>query len=205
MFSRTRLSLENELLHEETARGSGSSEENKTDDSSGEGGGSGDENSSHVKQAPDRPVSIQKPVKPAKPAIVQAPAKLSSNKTSPGVNTKPPKRNSVRSQKKPVSAVETKKDAQAKIAVTDKRFSKLIGSNVACRLVGKKGLRNGNLRWVGHLPHLPLDDAHLIAGVELLADDKLGTDGTYRGVRYFKSSPKRGYFFRLKDCKAVKH
>ncbi|KAL9950766.1 hypothetical protein ACROYT_G043323 [Oculina patagonica] len=202
---RTRLSLENELLHEETARGSGVSEENKTDDSSGEGGGSGDENSSRVKQEPDRPVSIQKLVKPAKPASVQTPAKLSSNKTSPRVNTKPPKRNNVQSQKKSVPAVETKKDAQAKIAVTDKRFAKLIGSNVACRLVGKKGLRNGNLRWVGHLPHLPLDDAHLIAGVELLADDKLGTDGTYRGVRYFKSSPKRGYFFRLKDCKAVKH
>ncbi len=193
------------MLHEETARGSGSSEENKTDDSSGEGGGSGDENSSHAKQEPDRPVSIQKPVKPAKPASVQTPAKLNSNKTSPRGNTKPPKRNSVQSQKKPVQAVETKKDAQAKIAVTDKRFAKLIGSKVACRLVGKKGLRNGNLRWVGHLPHLPLDDAHLIAGVELLTDDKLGTDGTYRGVRYFKSSPKRGYFFRLKDCKAVKH
>ena len=56
-----------------------------------------------------------------------------------------------------------------------------------------------------HLPQLPLDNAHLIAGVELLTDNKLGTDGTYRGVRYFKSSPKRGYFFKLKDCKAVKH
>ena len=192
------------MLHEETARGSASSEENKTDDSSGEGGGSGDENSSQVKQEPDRPVSIHKPVKPVKPASIQTPAKLSSNRTSPGVNTKLPKRNSVPSQKKPVPA-ETKKDAPAKVAVTDKRFSKLIGSNVACRLVGKKGLKNGNLRWVGHLPHMPLDDVHLIAGVELLADDKLGTDGTYRGVRYFKSSPKRGYFFRLKDCKAIKH
>ncbi|XP_020624884.1 carboxypeptidase D-like [Orbicella faveolata] len=197
---RTRLSLEKELLHEETAKGSGSIEENKTDDSSGEGGGSGDENSSRTKQEPDRPVIIQKPAKLVKPASVQTPAKLSSNKT----NAKPLKQNTVQIEKKP-APVEAKKDVPMKVAVTDKRFSKLIGSNVACRVVGKKGLKNGNLRWVGHLPLLPLDDAHLIAGVELLTDDKLGTDGTYRGVRYFKSSPKRGYFFRLKDCKAVKH
>jgi len=203
------LSLEKDLLHDETAKGSGSVEENKTDDSSGEGGGSGDENSSRTKQEPDRPVIIQKPVKPVKPASVQEPAKLSSNKTS----TKHLKQSTVQIEKKPapveakkvVPMVEAKKVVPMKEAVTDKRFSKLIGSNVACRLVGKKGLKNGNLRWVGHLPHLPLDDAHLIAGVELLTDDKLGTDGTYRGVRYFKSSPKRGYFFRLKDCKAVKH
>lgn len=200
LYIRTRLSLEKELLHDETAKGSGSIEENKTDDSSGEGGGSGDENSSRTKQEPNRPVINQKRVKPVKPVSVQAPAKLSINKT----NTKPLKRNIVQIQKKSIP-VEAKKDAPTKLAVTDKRFSKLIGSNVACRLVGKKGLKNGNLRWVGHLPHLPLDDAHLIAGVELLTDDKLGTDGTYRGVRYFKSSPKRGYFFRLKDCKAVKH
>jgi len=197
---RTRLSLEKELLHEETAKGSGSIEENKTDDSSGEGGGSGDENSSRTKQEPDRPVIIQKPAKLVKPASVQTPAKLSSNKT----NAKPLKQNTVQIEKKR-APVEAKKDVPMKVAVTDKRFSKLIGSNVACRVVGKKGLKNGNLRWVGHLPLLPLDDAHLIAGVELLTDDKLGTDGTYRGVRYFKSSPKRGYFFRLKDCKAVKH
>jgi len=197
---RTRLSLEKELLHEETAKGSGSIEENKTDDSSGEGGGSGDENSSRTKQEPDRPVIIQKPAKLVKPASVQTPAKLSSNKT----NAKPLKQNTVQIEKKP-APVEAKKDVPMKVAVTDKRFSKLIGSNVACRVVGKKGLKNGNLRWVGHLPLLPLDDAHLIAGVELLTDDKLGTDGTYRAVRYFKSSPKRGYFFRLKDCKAVKH
>lgn len=249
LYLRTRLSLENELLHDETAQGSGMSEESKTDDSSGEGGGSGDDTSSHDKQEPDRPVIIQKPLKPAKPVSVQAPAKhtsvqapakpasvqtaakpasvqtpakpasvqtaakpasvqtpakLSSNKTSPGINTKPTKRNSVQIPKKPAS-VEAKKETQLKIAVTDKRFSKLIGSNVACRLVGKKGLKNGILKWVGHLPKLPLDNAHLIAGVELLTDDKLGTDGTYRGVRYFKSSPRRGYFFRLKDCKAKKH
>lgn len=194
------MSLEKELLHEETAKESGSTEENKTDDSSGEGGGSGDENSSHTKQEPDKPVIAQKPVKPVKPASVHTPAKPSSNKT----NTKPLKKNTIQIEKKK-APVEVKKDVPMKVAATDKRFSKLIGSNVACRLVGKKGLKNGNLRWVGHLPHLPLDDAHLIAGVELLTDDKLGTDGTYRGVRYFKSLPKRGYFFRLKDCKAVKH
>ena len=192
------MSLEKDLLHDETAKGSGSIEGNKTDDSSGEGGGSGDETSSHIKQEPDRPVIIQKPVKPVK--LAQAPAKLNSNKT----NTKPLKQNTVQIEKKP-APVETKKVVPMKVAVTDKRFSKLIGSNVACRLVGKKGLKNGNLRWVGHLPQLPLDDTHLIAGVELSTDDKLGTDGTYRGVRYFKSLPKRGYFFRLKDCKAVKH
>ena len=212
------MSLENELLQEEIARGSGSNEENKRDDISGEGGGSGDEKSSHVKQEPDRPVSIKKPVKPDKPVNIPKPvkpaksvtvpasAKLTSNKTTPEVNTKPqaPKPKNAQIQKKPAPG-EVKKDTPAKAPATDKRFSKLIGSNVACRLVGKKGFKSGSLRWVGHLPRLPVDNAHLIAGVELSTDDKLGTDGTYRGVRYFKSSPKRGYFFRLKDCKALKH
>ena len=190
-------------------------ERSKPDDISGEGGGSGDEKSrqepdrpvSHPKLVkPDKPFTISKPVTPAKRVSIQKPAKTISNKTATKVFTKPqaPKQKTNVIQKKPAPAV-VKKATPLKSPVTDKRFSKLIGSNVACRLVGKKGLKSGNLRWVGHLPHLPVDDAHLIAGVELSTIDKLGTDGTYRGVKYFQSAPKRGYFFRLKDCKALKH
>lgn len=90
-------------------------------------------------------------------------------------------------------------------AKVDKKYEKILGAKVACRLMGKKSFKMGELKWVGNLPSLPRDAAHLIAGVELSRDDKMGTDGTYRGVRYFKSTPKRGYFFRLADCKVLKH
>ena len=197
---RARLSLENELLEDETARDGGSTVEIKTDESSGEGGGSGDETTSHAhdkRKVVPRPLPPQTPVKP-KPKELK-----NDTKTTPALKSKP--RNAVPNQKKPPQVTKKVVPAPAKLPETDKRFSKLIGSSVACRLTGKKGLINGHLRWVGHLPQLPLDNAHLIAGVELLTDNKLGTDGTYRGQRYFKSSPKRGYFFRLKDCKAIKH
>lgn len=98
-----------------------------------------------------------------------------------------------------------KKDVLMKVVVIDKWFFKLIGLNVVCCLVGKKGLKNGNLRWVGYLFYLLLDDVYFIVGVELLIDDKFGIDGIYCGVRYFKSLLKWGYFFRLKDCKVVKY
>lgn len=142
-----------------------------------------------------RPPALQTPAKPKPKQMI--------NNTKPSSLVKPKKRTEVPALKKPPQ--EVKKIVAPKLPETDKRFTKMIGSSVACRLAGNKDLVNGNLRWVGHLPQLPLDNAHLIAGVELLTDNKLGTDGTYRGVRYFKSSPKRGYFFKLKDCKAVKH
>lgn len=74
-----------------------------------------------------------------------------------------------------------------KLFVIDKCFLKLIGLNVVCCLVGKKGLKNGNLRWVGYLFYLLLDDFYFIVGVELFFDDKLGIDGIYCGVKYFIS------------------
>lgn len=194
MNDRARLSLEDQLLEDETARDGGSTEPIKIEESSGEGGGSGDENSSHDKQeVVSRSPTPQTPIKRKTKEL------RNNTKKSPVLKSKP--HNVI--QKKPPQI--TKKAAPVKLSATDKRFSKLIGSSVACRLAGKQGLKTGNLRWVGHLPQLPLDDAHLIAGVELLTDHKLGTDGTYRGVRYFNSPPKRGYFFRLKDCKAIKH
>ena len=195
LLLRTRLSLEGQLIEGENSRDGGSTAGIKSSEISGEGEGSGAENSSHDK----REVMPRPP--PAKTSIKsKANERNYNNKTAPqSLKSKP--RNAV--QKKPPHVA--KKVILAKQSATDKRFSKLIGSNVACRLAGKKILVTGNLRWVGHLPQLPVDDAHLIAGVELLADNKLGTNGTYRGVRYFNSAPKRGYFFRLKDCKAVKH
>lgn len=194
LLLRTRLFLEDQLLEGETSRDGGSSAGIKTGEISGEGEGSGAENSSHDKR------EVMPKASPAKTSIKpKAQERNNNTKDSPSLKSKP--RNAV--QKKPPQVA--KKVVLAKQAATDKRFSKLIGSTVACRMAGKKILVTGNLRWVGHLPQLPVDNAHLIAGVELSADNKLGTDGTYRGVRYFNSAPKRGYFFRLKDCKAVKH
>lgn len=40
-----------------------------------------------------------------------------------------------------------------------------------------------------------VDDFYFIVGVELLVDNKLGMDGIYRGVCYFNSFLKWGYFF----------
>ena len=83
----------------------------------------------------------------------------------------------------------------------DKHFAKMAGSKVRCHATGSRVLKEGVLRWVGNLPNLPQDSAHLVAGVELKTADRLGTNGTYRGVRYFMASPKKGYFFKLADCK----
>lgn len=195
MTDRARISLEDQLLEEENSRDGGSSAGMKADEMSGEGeGGSGEGNSSHDKrEVVSKPSPAHIPVKPKAKELSH---KL---KTTPALKLKP--QGAI--QKKKSQAA--KKVAPAKQPSADKRFLKLIGSSVACRLAGKKSLITGSLRWVGHLPQLPVDDAHLIAGVELLADNKLGTDGTYRGMRYFNSARKRGYFFRLKDCKAVKH
>lgn len=190
------------MLEDETDRDGGSTAGIKTEESSGEGRGSGSENSSRDNQeVVPRPPALQTPVTVTPVKLKTQELNNNTRMSPPPLQSKP--RNVVQRQKKPPQVA--KKISPAKHPATDKRFSKLIGSSVACRLAGKKGLNKGTLRWVGHLPQMPLDNAHLIAGVELLADNKLGTDGTYRGVRYFKSSPNRGYFFRLKDCKAMKH
>lgn len=196
MTDKTRLSLEDQLLEDENSREDGSTVGIKADEMSGEGGESGESNASPDKrEIVSKPSAVQKTEKMKPKADVLG----DKTKTPSGLKSKP--HNVV--EKKPPQVA--KKVIPAKPPPTDKRFAKLIGSTVACRLSGKKSLITGSLRWVGHLPQMPADDPHLIAGVELSADNKLGTDGTYRGVRYFNSSPKRGYFFRLKDCKAVKH
>lgn len=40
----------------------------------------------------------------------------------------------------------------------------------------------------------------LIVGMELPQDDKLATDGTFLGVKYFSTKPKRAYFVPAKLC-----
>lgn len=62
----------------------------------------------------------------------------------------------------------------------------------------------GVLKWVGHLPTLPKTKDNIVAGIELIKQDKLGTDGSFMGKRYFTATSKRGYFVRYKDCKKVK-
>ena len=210
---RSRISLENDLLQDETPREDGSTIEKPASsapnkiESSGEGGGSGAEehdNSLHEDRLPKRS-GIPKPTI-LKRKNLQVGEKQFNNKEKVvnKLNDQPRSlQNSVQDQMKSLEG--SKVDTAAELPKTDRRFTKLIGSRVACRLVGKKGFKEGSLRWVGHLPNLPADNAHLIAGVELSSDDKLGTDGTYRGVRYFKSESRRGYFFRLNDCKAMKH
>lgn len=195
MTDKARLSLEDQLLEDENSREDGSTAGIKLEEISGEGEQSGEGNqTTNKREIVAKPPTVKKTVKPK--AVAQ------NKKTKVTTSNLKSKAHSA-VQKKPPQVV--KKILPAKSPPTDKRFTKLIGSTVACRISGKKALTTGNLRWVGHLPKMPTDDPHLIAGVELTADNKLGTDGTYRGVRYFSSAPKRGYFFRLKDCKAVKH
>ena len=86
----------------------------------------------------------------------------------------------------------------------DKHFAKMVGSKIQCHAAGSKLIKEGILRWVGNLPNLPHDSAHLVAGVELKTADRLGTNGTFRGVRYFMALPKKGYFFKLSDCKTIR-
>ena len=62
----------------------------------------------------------------------------------------------------------------------------------------------GVLKWVGYLPTLVKTKNNIIAGIELAKEDKLGTDGSFMGNRYFTAAPKHGYFVRYKDCKKVK-
>ena len=189
------MSLEDQLLEDENPREDGSTAGIKLEEISGEGEQSGEGNpTTNKREIVAKPPTVKKTVKPKAVAHNKKTKVTTSNLKSKAHSAV---------QKSPPQVV--KKILPAKSPPTDKRFAKLIGSTVACRISGKKALTTGNLRWVGHLPKMPTDDPHLIAGVELTADNKLGTDGTYRGVRYFSSAPKRGYFFRLKDCKAVKH
>jgi hypothetical protein len=78
-----------------------------------------------------------------------------------------------------------------------------IGSNVICHVRGKAGSLKGVLKWIGHLPTLSKKKENIVAGIELVKEDKLGTDGSFMGKRYFTATPKHGYFVRYKDCRKV--
>lgn len=102
----------------------------------------------------------------------------------------------------------TKKPAKHKqdnLVKPDKRFINVIGSRVSCKIAKQKVTKPGTLRWVGYLPKFPHTNSYLIAGVELAKADRLGTNGSYQGKRYFKALPERGYFFHLKQCKLIKN
>ena len=79
-----------------------------------------------------------------------------------------------------------------------------IGTKVVCHVRGKAGSLKGVLKWVGYLPTLPKTKDNIVAGIELTKRDKLGTDGSFMGKRYFVAAPKHGYFVRYKDCKKIK-
>jgi dynactin complex subunit len=85
-----------------------------------------------------------------------------------------------------------------------KQKNAAIGTKVVCHVRGKAGSLKGVLKWVGHLPTLPKTKDNIVAGIELIKQDKLGTDGSFMGKRYFTATSKRGYFVRYKDCKKVK-
>lgn len=101
-------------------------------------------------------------------------------------------------------AKKSSKHKQDELVKPDKRFMHVIGSRVTCRIAKQKLTKPGTLRWVGYLPSFPHTNAYLIAGVELEKADRLGTNGSYQGKRYFKALPEHGYFFHLKQCKLIK-
>ena len=76
-----------------------------------------------------------------------------------------------------------------------------IGSKVVCHVRGKSESLKGILKWLGHLPTLPKSRENVVAGIAITTPDKLGTDGTFMGKKYFQASPKHGYFVKYKDCK----
>ena len=109
----------------------------------------------------------------------------------------------------PTTTPTTRKRKSAKhkqdLVKPDRRFKHVIGSRVSCRLAKQKLPKLGILKWVGYLPSFPHLNAYLIAGVELDKADRLGTNGSYQGRRYFTALPERGYFFHLKQCKLIKN
>ncbi|XP_028403606.1 carboxypeptidase D-like [Dendronephthya gigantea] len=78
-----------------------------------------------------------------------------------------------------------------------------IGKRVVCHVRGKAGILKGVLKWIGYLPTLPKNKDNIVAGIRLDKKDKLGTDGSFMGKRYFTAAPKHGYFVRYKDCKEI--
>lgn len=88
-------------------------------------------------------------------------------------------------------------------SASKKQNDSAIGAKVVCHIRGKTTSLKGVLKWVGYLPTLPKTNTNIVAGIELIKEDKLGTDGSFMGKRYFTASPKRGYFVRYKDCKKV--
>ena len=108
-----------------------------------------------------------------------------------------------------ISKEETQHDSTSpkpspnKLTTSLKEKNSEIGKQVICHVRGKAGSLKGVLKWVGHLPTLPKTKDNIVAGIELIKKDKLGTDGSFMGKRYFTSVPKHGYFVRYKDCKKI--
>ena len=84
-----------------------------------------------------------------------------------------------------------------------KQENSAIGKRVVCHVRGKAGILKGVLKWIGYLPTLPKNKDNIVAGIRLYKQDKLGTDGSFMGKRYFTAAPKHGYFVRYKDCKEI--
>ncbi|KAM3940317.1 ubiquitin carboxyl-terminal hydrolase CYLD-like [Leptodactylus fuscus] len=56
----------------------------------------------------------------------------------------------------------------------------------------------GVIRWIGHIP----DCSEPIAGLEMEEERPSAyTDGTYRGIRYFKCGPNKALFVKLRNCR----
>ena len=72
---------------------------------------------------------------------------------------------------------------------------------MSCRIKNESGrFINGTLRYLGQFPGLVRDKTVLVAGLELDHEETLGTDGSFLGVKYFSTIPKRGYFVEYEDC-----
>ena len=84
-----------------------------------------------------------------------------------------------------------------------KQKNSVIGTKLNCHVRGKTGNLEGVLKWIGYLPTLPKTKDNIVAGIELVKKNKLGTDGSFMGKKYFTAAPKHGYFVRYKDCKKV--
>lgn len=113
---------------------------------------------------------------------------------------------------KNVSQNESKEVSPKRTSTTKKQVSfsqirnknSFLGSKVVCHVRGKRQNLKGILRWQGYLPTLPKTRENIVVGIELTTPDKLGTDGSFMGKRYFQAPPKRGYFVKYKDCRRIK-
>lgn len=78
-----------------------------------------------------------------------------------------------------------------------------MGKTISCKIAGKSENVEGTLKWIGKIKKLsknPNQAPPLIVGIELFKDENLATDGSFLGVKYFKTSPKRAYFVPAKLC-----